>query len=399
MPEPNIVFNDQLELYGQRYISRIADLPTDENPDKGYQRRKVLALLFEQFMLFDKVAVKIDQQNVGLYFLFAELGIDKVQELIERGVVIPVLWTPGIYMITGTDVGQGNIDQSTIIGRPPLVSGYLSELDPEKNIDTLLNYFQLTAGRKKGFKKAVAKKYVLPNNSLSGQSVEIVMDAYLKNRFAPMGLPIEKEPEQLDLKERELLFKLGHQVLETSVLAEKRYKSYDKYENLHIAEEAMRNIESAYHVSENTTTIMTLESIADLKQMVLEENIPFNRVFDLRYKPNIKNYRKWINTVSVYTDAEYITKEYFDEITGKNKFIESKSGKFLRSVGMLAVGSGLGAALVGSGGIWAGAVAGKSAELGLSLLDTYILDGVLKGWNPRMFVDRMRIEQSKKDGE
>jgi hypothetical protein len=396
MPEPSIVFNDQLELYGQRYISQLADLPVDENPDKTYQRRKILALLFEQFMLFDKVAIKIDQQNVGLYFLITELGIDKVQELIERGVVIPVLWTPGIYMVTGTDIGNGNIDHSTIIGRPPLVSGYLSDIDPEKNIDKLLSYFSLTPVRKKSFKKAVAKKYVVPNNALASQSVGIVMDAYLKNRFAPMGLPLEKEPEQLSLNERELLFKLGHQVLETSVLAEKRYKSYDKYENLHIAEEAMKNIESAFHVSENTTTIMTLEHIANLKQMVFEENISFDRVFDLRYKSAIKSYRKWINSVSVYTDAEYITKEYFDEVTGKKKFIESKAGKFLRSVGMLAVGSGIGAALAGSGGVWAGAAVGKGADLGLSLVDTYILEGVLKGWNPQMFVDRMRIEQSKK---
>jgi hypothetical protein len=396
MAESHIVFNDQLELYGQRFITKTAEIPPGEILDVEFQRKKILALLFEQFLLFDKIAVKIDFQNLPLFFLIKTLGIDKLQELIERNIVIPVLWTPGIYMVTGTQRDDGTVDQSTIMGRPPFVSGWLHNGDPAESIDTLLKYFVVSSQRKKAFKRAVVDKYVLPNNDLARQSVDIVIDAYKKNRLAGLSLPALKEPEDLNLEERSILYSLGHQVLETSVLAEKMYKSYDKYENLHLAEEAIKNIESAYHVSENTSTILTVEKIADIKQMILEGTIPFNRVFDMRYKPVIKEYRKWINTVSVYTDAEYITKQYFDEVTGVNRFIESKQGKFLRTVGMLGIGSGIGAALTGSGGILEGAAVAKAADFGLSLLDTYVLDGILKGWNPRMFVDKMKIEAAKK---
>lgn len=397
MAETHIVFNDQLELYGQRFITKVAPIPEGEILDAEIQKRKILALLFEQFLLFDRVAIKIDQQNLPLYFLIKEIGIDKVQELIERGIIIPVLWTPGIYMLTGTRREDGTTDESTIIGKPPFVSGFISDIDPEKNIEKLLSYFQLTPTRKKSFKRSVAKKYILPNNDLAGQSVEIVMDAYNKNRFASLNLPADKKPEDLNIDERSILYTFGHQVLETSVLAEKMYKSYDKYTNLHLTQEAVKIIESAYHVSENTSKILTLEHIADLKNLAFENKIPFERVFDIRYKSDIKKYRKWINEVSVDNDSEYITKQYIDEVTGKSKFIESNKGKFLRTVGMLGVGTGIGALLTGGGGALAGAAVGKAADLGLSLFDTYVLDGVLKGWNPRMFVDRIKIEAENKE--
>ena len=219
-----------------------------------------------------------------------------------------------------------------------------------------------------------------------------MLDAYIKGRLADLGLNNEKAPEFLDLAERDKLFKLGHQVLETSVLAEKGFKSYDNYSLFNLTKNSVRNIESAYHVSENTSEILKVENLANIQQLVFENKIPFDRVFDIRYKPDIKNYRKWINSISVNTDTGAVTKEYIDEVVGKNKFFESTGGKFVRTVGMFGVGTGIGAAIAGPVGAVAGAVLGKAADFSLALLDTYILDGILKGWNPRMFVDAVKDE-------
>jgi len=164
MAEKHIVFNDQLSLYGERYITKVAPIPFGAEYSEDIQKRKLMALLFEQFLLFDKIAIKIDMQNLELFFLIKELGINKVEELLDYGTIKLVLWTPTIVMLTGTQLPDGSVDQSTIIGRPPLVSGFVSDefSDPEKNIERLLGYFNLHKERKKTFKKRALKQFFLP---------------------------------------------------------------------------------------------------------------------------------------------------------------------------------------------------------------------------------------------
>lgn len=397
MSEKHIVFNDQLELYGQRYITKVAPILEGANPDPEFHKRKILALLFEQFLLFDKIAIKVDRQNLELYFLIKELGINKVEELIHHGIIIPVLWTPIIITSLGMKKPDGSMDEDSIIGQSPLIPGRLADedSDPERNLDRLLSYFELHKDRKRIFKKRVADKFVLPDNSIADNATKIVIDAYVKGQLTELGLKNEKAPENLSRPERDKLFQLGHNILETTVLAEKQFKSYDKYPEFLLTKDSVRNIETAYHVSENTSQILKVENLANIQQYVLEKRIPFERVFDLRYKRNIKEYRKWINSISKNVDTRDVTKEYIDEVAGKSKFFESTGGKFVRTVAMFGLGSGVGALLAGPPGAAVGGVVGKAADFGLSLLDTYVLDGILKGWNPRMFVDEIKNEVTK----
>jgi hypothetical protein len=44
MAETYIVFNDQLELYGERYITKIAPIPPEEVPSLEFQKRKYKTL-------------------------------------------------------------------------------------------------------------------------------------------------------------------------------------------------------------------------------------------------------------------------------------------------------------------------------------------------------------------
>lgn len=51
------------------------------------------------------------------------LGIDALRDIIECGIIVPVLWTPVIVTGTGTKMPYGTIDHSSVFGRPPLVTG------------------------------------------------------------------------------------------------------------------------------------------------------------------------------------------------------------------------------------------------------------------------------------
>jgi hypothetical protein len=193
---------------------------------------------------------------------------------------------------------------------------------------------------------------------------------------------MKKEPENLNVKERGLLQKLGHDVLDTSILADMRFKSYNSYEIYNISSSAIKDIESALKISDNTSQIFKIENVPDIQSLVLNNILPFDAVFDIRYKPVVKSYRKWINNIAGSEDTLPITKEYINAITGKNKFFESTGGKLTRTLGMFGIGTAIGAVL------------GPLSSLGLGLFDTYILDGILKGWNPQLFVDEIRKQQS-----
>jgi len=41
-------------------------------------------------------------------------------------------------------------------------------------------------------------------------------------------------------------------------------------------------------------------------------------------------------------------------------------------------------------GLPVGYLLDKTSDLGIDLIDEYILDGYLKGWNPRFFIDEFR---------
>lgn len=388
MTDPNIVLNTDLEAYGNQFITKSAPISGSLDPD--VQKRKQLTLLFEQFLLFDKIAIKIDRQNLPLYFLINEIGLNKTEELLENNILKLVLWTPVIVTSTGTMREDKSVDHSTIFGTPPIVSGSYSkeDSDPERNIDTLLNYFSITRERKKIFKKIALKQYILPNNDVAVKAKDIVIDAYLNNRFNNLGLGFVKDPDQLDHEERVKLLMLGYEVLETLLLAENRFKSYDKYSYFSLTSDSIKQIESAYHVSENTSKILELQNIADIQSLVLENKIPFDRVFTLRYKPTFKAYRKWINTISVNTDSQHISNEYIDELMGKSNFFQSSKGRFLRTVGMFGIGTGLSTAIDGA----ALSIMSAGTGLGLTLFDSFILEKLLRGWTPKMFIDKLKQE-------
>jgi hypothetical protein len=216
----------------------------------------------------------------------------------------------------------------------------------------------------------------------STDSAKLVIDAYQNNNLTTLGLPFDREPEQLNFAQRQLLLNLGHKVLETAILSKYNLKSYENYEHYEICKQNLTQIGRAFNVSENTSRILKLENLPDLKTLYLKEKLSFDDVFRLRHLSNAKYYRKWINSVGENSNAQEITKEYLNEIKGTNKFFDSDEGKLIRNLGVFGMSTALGTAIAGP--------IGAAAGFGLGLLDTFLLDNILKGKNPSMFINDIR---------
>lgn len=385
------------------FNSKFARLGQENKLDKaalGKAQAEVTSEFCEQFLLFDKVCLKADRVNYSLYYLILEFGLNTVQEYLERGLIELLLWTPVIVTSTGSMREDGSIDRGAVIGKPPIVSGQLvdRDRDPDYNVETILKHLNIPKNRINSFKKATRSATIIPNAALATQSVDLTVDAYVTGKLTNLGLANDKSPEDLDVDERLCLLGLSQDVLETSILAQYEYKSFNEYSYTEISDRAFDSIANALNVKENSKTILNLDNVPDLKSLFLSRQLNKEDVKALRYKSSAKAFRKWLNEVSANNDCSQISKEYLNEVTGKNNFWDTPNGKIVKNIGMLGIGSALGSAIGGLTllPVVAGAIASKGAELGLGLFDSFFLDGLLKGKHPRMFVEEVEKRIQKK---
>ena len=348
-------------------------------------------------MIFDRVTISTNRLNFALLFLISRLGLASVERLLDSGYIKLMIWSPLIITRKGNRKEDGTLDQSDILGQPPILAGCISDedLDVERNISNALSNFDLNKKTKQNFIKKTINNYIpLDGMDISTTSEKIISQAYLNSNLATLGLPYQKELNQLDIEEREILLNLSHKVMETSILSRLGLKSYENYEHFEICKQNLANIGKAYNVAQNSTEIFKIENVPNLKELFLHERLDFNDVFKIRHLPTAKYYRNWINEVGENANSQEVTADYMNQIKGNSKFFETTKGKLIKNLGMLAVSSGLGAVVAGVQGVAAGIVIKGAlapvADYGLGLLETFWLDGLLKGKNPSMFVEEIR---------
>lgn len=349
------------------------------------QERIILAELFEQLMLFDKVIISTNRVNFALYFLIKNLGIKTVEQLVEKDCISFMLWTP--LLVTGgpRQLEDGSEDISVIYSQPPVVAGTFSDedIDPENNVDRALSNFQLTREEKRNLIRKIIKKYTVPDGmALSSDSAELVIDSYKKGLLDSFGLPFEKEPNLLSVEERHNMLGIGISLLETSILSDFDLKSYRNFEHFNIIKQSIERIGKAYKISENSDAVFEYEHLPDLKKLFIQENLSFDTVFKLRHTGNAKYFRKWINGIGEVVNSKEITIEYLDEIKGKNKYTETED-KLMITLASVMAGAGLSAM---------NPMAGLIVGAGVTIFDSYILQNIWRGKNPSMFVEEIKAK-------
>ena len=381
----NIVLNDTLT---SPHLVDYSQLTAIDKP-------KIIGDLFEQLLIFDKVRISVNRINSQLFALIYCLGLETVEKLIERKCIEFMAAAPVLVSSAGTKMEDGTVDETSFLGKPPVVGGMFSKADfePEQNISAALRRLEIPKHLQRRFVKKAAKCYIRddesPLNSAS-YSANLVIDAYRANNLVELGLPFENEPEQLTLKQRGILLELGSSVLDSYILAKHNLKSYNNYEHLKICEQNLANIGKAFKISSNTSTILEIEKIPDLKSIYTTNALPFDSVFKIRHMGIAKYYRDWINNVGEDKNAKEITYEYLQAIKNKNRFFNTDGGKWVKNGCLFLGGLSLSAVL-------SDLVTSTIASYSLGILDTFWLDKLLQGGSPSFFIDdlRDRIKKSK----
>ena len=362
------------------YKSRFNYLPQN--------RQNNCAETFEELLLFDAISYNIVGINHPLLFLIEELGLNKVEELLENKSIEFITGIPLIAANAGPEING----MPQYKGIPPLLSAKFTNpenSDPEYQLDEALKLIVgLNRDRRRIFKRIALKQYKIPNSKFSSDAHKFVLDAYLNNKLTAFGLPNIIEPENIGINERKLLADIGYDIIETALLSQFKYKSKNNNKALLITKDTFDNFFNAVQISKNNSTILKLECLPDMENLFKLKNYNLSNALYLRDSNNSKKYRSWINEKTDELSDTSITKSYIDEIAKESGFFNSNNGKLIKTISIFSVSSYLGFELADLPGLTTG--------LGISLIDTYLLESWIKGWNPRFFIDELRKEINEK---
>ena len=344
--------------------------------------REQQANIFEQFLLFDKISFKVYGENLVAPFLLRFLGQRGLETMIDQEAIEFTLWTPKVTYLL-----------SDLPGIDPLQSGNVNSpahSDPDQSIELGIRFMNPAPSR--GVRRHLTKKlrrlYKLPRDTLAQEAVGLAHSSLRSGKLRLLGFPdTANDIRSIKQEERKRLCECATELLEYSYLLESRMSSYSVFHFYSLFNHTASKLQSHGRIAQNFTTIATLEGIPDLKSLFNSMREPFAQLPKLRAKRNSVKFRDWLANASC-TD-QGIIKEYLNSLDAPKGFFETKTGKVTKSIVMTAIGTGAGAAIAGAEGAVGGAAVARVlepvAELGLDLVDEFLLAGLTKGWNPRLF--------------
>lgn len=346
------------------------------------------ARVFEQLMLFDKVNFKVYGENILVPVLIETFGLPAFEALIEQGAFRFTLWTHDIVYM-----------KSEVPGIDPL--GHLTQnspahSDPEKSVELGFNWYRnkLEPRKLRSLTKKLINLYEVPDKDLAPDAVAQTYSAYKSGKLKQIGFEQpDKELRSLNLEERALLCKYSGEVLNYSHLLRKGMTSYSSFSYFTLLSQTAGKLKQS-GAPGNFSTLVELEGFPDLAAMFPQEPKTFHQLPKLRMKKNTVKFRRWLASERFDESGASVTREYLDAISDPKGFFETPKGKVVKAVALTSVGSGIGALAGGAEGAVTGALVAKALEplghFGLDLLDEFVVNGLTKGWSPRLFFDDAR---------
>jgi hypothetical protein len=243
-------------------------------------------------------------------------------------------------------------------------------------------------------RRKLAPLYNVPPKDIAQDTVQITTSAFNSGKLKSMGFdPNEKSIGHLSLPDRKLLADCSNDLLEYRYLLSQQMTALSEFKYFSFFSDSVARIKSTCQILADFGELSKLNEFPDLQKAYSTIPDAMKRLPKIRSGRDARNFRRWLADTTA-GDAKICT-EFMNSIQNPKSVFDSRKGKFIKSVAMTGIGTGLGAVLdQGLGGFAAGAIISKIAEpaldLGLDLLDEYLLSKLTKGWQPRMFFDTLK---------
>ncbi len=365
----------------------IYDTKVDKYLKKYYIKRKNNneALLAQQFvketpeiiryvcnvlLYYDCICMQVSAENIAIPFFINLFGKNGFEDLVEQGAIRFFLMTnPIMHMVT------------PVQGVCPLSTGTFSEGPygiPEESIKYGFNFSSTQLERKyrRFLTKKLLKCYEKPIEGIDKRIVESVYDAYKLNYFKNLNLPYEKELTDFTAKESEKIGDIANYYHNLTIVAKLRYSTLDSYPIELLSNEVIQNLNKAKNIIEYTDKTFTFEKVPNFNTLLDMKKLLITDIPNFRKNKHSVNFRKWISAIVQKDFESYDCKEYLDCLDSNKNFWETNKGRVLKTLSVNAVSTILAPSTMGLSLI---------VGSGMSLLDEFYLNSLLKGWSPRFY--------------
>lgn len=388
---PKALFTTALDGISTAFLKQAPNTP---DPHNRLQQRYAEAILStsEALMVAPRVTFKVYGENVVLATLLRMYGVRGLEELLDDGSVRFILWRGFI---------GGLQDQSLIRqGILPIVHMNLDSSehsDPEASCLAGMKWAANFERRdRRRLARLATKKTDLTPEGAPAETWEALIEAHKNNDFTVDGLPADRPLSQTTPDEQERLVVLGGQLLEAAVLVENELDLYESDGTWRTMLQTAREVRSSGSVVSTAETILRMERVPSIRQLLLERKLTEADVLRLRRHPATAAFREWMWTRPDPGDAKAVLDEYASLFGGdKDRSLPGKFLTMIRLVGLASAGLVLGDLASGAAGAVAGVVVGTATNIavgtGLSYFNS-LLESIKDRRSPRHFSSLLRDE-------
>jgi hypothetical protein len=354
--------------------------------------------LFEQLLLFDSIDIPINGPNVIVPLLCNHMGAKVFEELLEQNAITFVVWQPTPLM----SHKDGKVG-ATFVGR--FGDGKDSELDIEKIVDQGLaiqpNKISLSHTR-------VLKRKLLGRHSILDQNLPadawVIADKALKEgAFEHRWLSSEFEIVGAPLKQGQELLSAAESILKYRYVLSKGMTSFNDEGVYDLFEIGINNLQHAKSPVERFSTIAEFEKFPSLRSLYGELENPFRQAARFRQTSRARRFREWLSSATDSGSQMTLIREYVDACGNRKGLFDSNPGRFVKvaavaviatlgPMGIEALGGdhALGTVLTGLSASMVAIIREASFELGLGVIETFMIENLKVGWTPRAYIDGLR---------
>lgn len=344
------------------------------------------ALLAEELLLFDSIHYKVWGENVPLTFLYNRLGYKRLIELLENGTINFVLWKNEIMHM--------------VKPQPPLIpilsfeANSKPHTDPEESATLGLNWVRgsIAEKHKREIVKKASAQYVVPSYDKTTDALAMIKASYARNELESLGFPASIPLPELPLDKVKELTTIAAACNEIAILSADNISLYQTPTHLKLLSKRFDLLQESGRIRTNFAELLKLERVLDISELILKKHLTLDRVCKLRGSSSSDRFRKWL-AESSYQDERTILELYMDAIEKPSGFFQTRKGKFTKTMTVFGLATLVGNVVAGPVGAKVGAaltpVVEKGIDLSLSLLDEFLLNRLIAGWSPRVFIQAL----------
>jgi hypothetical protein len=325
---PQTIFSADLNDFCQNFLVIRPGKPDPTQAQFDAAMGAVRKSVFENLLLFDKLALKITAESIPVSVLIGALGQKGFDALLEQNALEFIIWAQRAGSVVQNIPG---IDGLVAIGQSPEL------MDPEKSIDAGLRWMPTAPppGRqRRRFIRRLLPYFRVTDKEIGQSSLNVVRTAMKSGGLEHYGLSkvTSLHADNLNDSEKKIAMQCADQFAEYRYILDNGMTSFGSYKYYSPFWASASRFQTMSRSAEGFSRIATLEGLPDLKALFDQIPAPFAKLPHLRQTRNAKFFRNWLEKTAGESPDVDMVKSYLNAIAERTGVLDSTRGRVLKAV-------------------------------------------------------------------